>query len=74
MVSALVCESNACFGQITVDDKSNEITRLASAGPMSDAVALMLLKKEKSCKLGVKSKRKKAGWNRDHLLTVLGIV
>jgi hypothetical protein len=33
----------------------------------------MLLKREKSCKLGVKSKRKKAGWNRDYLLTVLGI-
>jgi len=36
-------------------------------------IALMLLKREKSCKLGVKSKRKKAGWNRDYLLTVLGI-
>ena len=36
-------------------------------------VALMLLKREKSCKLGVKSKRKKAGWNRDYLLKILGI-
>jgi hypothetical protein len=37
-------------------------------------IALMLLQRDKSCKLGVKSKRKKAGWNRDYLLTVLGIV
>jgi len=36
-------------------------------------IALMLLKKDKTCKLGVKSKRKKAGWDRDYLLTVLGI-
>jgi hypothetical protein len=33
----------------------------------------MLLKKDKTCKLGVKSKRKKAGWDCDYLLTVLGI-
>ena len=37
-------------------------------------VALILLKREKSRKLGVKSKRKKAGWERRYLLTVLGIV
>ena len=36
-------------------------------------IALMLLKKDKTCKLGVKSKRKKAGWDRTYLLTVLGI-
>jgi hypothetical protein len=36
-------------------------------------LALMLLKKEKTCKLGVKRKRKKAARNRDYLLTVLGI-
>ena len=34
-------------------------------------LALMLLKREKSCKLGVKSKRRKAGWDRDYLLKVL---
>lgn len=37
-------------------------------------IALMLLKREKGCRLGVKSKRKKAAWDRDYLLTVLGIV
>lgn len=36
-------------------------------------VALMLLKNEKTCKLGVKSKRAKAGYDRDYMLTVLGL-
>ena len=35
-------------------------------------MALMLLKNEKTCKLGVKSKRAKAGYDRDYMLTVLG--
>ena len=34
-------------------------------------IGLNLLKQEKSCKLGIKSKRKKAGWNEDYLLKVL---
>ena len=37
-------------------------------------IALMLLKRDKSRRLGVKIKRKKAGRDRDYLLTVLGIV
>ena len=51
--------------------------RIGNAGENLSRVrrlALMLLKNEKICKLGVKSKRKKAGWDRDYLLTVLGIV
>ena len=36
-------------------------------------IALMLLKNEKTCKLGVKSKRTKAGYDRDYILTVLGL-
>ena len=36
-------------------------------------IALMLLKSEKTCKLGVKSKRAKAGYDRDYMLTVLGL-
>ena len=36
-------------------------------------IALMMLKNEKTCKLGVKSKRAKAGYDRDYLLTVLGL-
>ncbi|MFA5863550.1 MAG: ISAs1 family transposase, partial [Phycisphaerae bacterium] len=35
-------------------------------------VGLMLLKNEKSCKLGIKTKRRKAGYQRDYLLKVLG--
>lgn len=34
-------------------------------------IGLNLLKQEKSCKLGIASKRKKAGWNEDYLLKVL---
>lgn len=34
-------------------------------------IGVNLLKQEKSCKLGIKSKRKKAGWNEDYLLKVL---
>jgi len=34
-------------------------------------IALMLLKQEKTVKLGIKSKRLKAGWDRDYL--VLGL-
>jgi hypothetical protein len=33
----------------------------------------LMLKNEKTCKLGVKSKRAKAGYDRDYLLTVLGL-
>jgi len=36
MVSAWVRENHACFGQVKVDDRSNEITRRVSAGPTSD--------------------------------------
>lgn len=35
-------------------------------------VTLMLLKSETSCKLGIKTKRRKAGYQRDYLLKVLG--
>lgn len=35
-------------------------------------VGLVLLKNEKSCKLGIKTKRRKAGYQRDYLLKVLG--
>ena len=34
-------------------------------------IALMLLKQEKTAKVGVKSRRKKAGWDRNYLLKVL---
>ncbi len=34
-------------------------------------IALMLLKQEKTAKVGVKARRKKAGWDRSYLLKVL---
>lgn len=34
-------------------------------------IALNLLKQEKSCKLGIKRKQLKAGWDHDYLLKVL---
>lgn len=36
-------------------------------------IALTLLKQEKTVKVGVKSKRKKAGWDREYRLRVLGV-
>jgi predicted transposase YbfD/YdcC len=35
-------------------------------------ISLLLLKQEKTCKLGIQSKRAKAAYDRDYLLTVLG--
>lgn len=35
-------------------------------------ITLFLLKNEKTCKLGIKSKRAKAGYDRNYLLTLLG--
>ncbi|MCK5783217.1 MAG: ISAs1 family transposase [Desulfobacterales bacterium] len=36
-------------------------------------IALLLLKNDKTCKLGTKSKRAKAGYDRSYLLTLLGL-
>ncbi len=36
-------------------------------------IAVNLLKQERSCKLGVKSKRLKAGWDEGYMLKVLNI-
>ena len=35
-------------------------------------ISLILLKKATTCKLGIKSKRAKAAYDRDYLLTLLG--
>jgi len=35
-------------------------------------ISLLLLKNERTCKLGIKSKRAKAGYDRNYLLTLLG--
>jgi predicted transposase YbfD/YdcC len=36
-------------------------------------ISLILLKNDKTCKLGIKSKRAKAGYDRNYLLTLLGL-
>jgi hypothetical protein len=36
-------------------------------------MAVNLLKQERSCKLGIKSKRLKAGWDESYMLKVLNI-
>jgi len=36
-------------------------------------IAVNLLKQERSCKLGIKSKRLKAGWDESYMLKVLNI-
>jgi len=36
-------------------------------------IALMLLKQERTAKVGIKCKRLKAGWDKAYLLRVLGI-
>ncbi|NLA82849.1 MAG: transposase [Clostridiaceae bacterium] len=35
-------------------------------------ISLILLKNDKTCKLGIKSKRAKAGYDRNYMLTLLG--
>ncbi len=35
-------------------------------------ISLILLKRDKSCTLGIKCKQAKAGYDRNHLLTLLG--
>jgi predicted transposase YbfD/YdcC len=35
-------------------------------------ISLLLLKQDKTCKLGIRSKRAKAAYDRDYLLTLLG--
>lgn len=35
-------------------------------------ISLLLLKQEKTCKLGIQSKRAKAAYDRNYLLTLLG--
>ena len=60
---------DVCFNEdscrVRVGNAAENLARLRRVG-------LMLLKNEKSCKLGIKTKRRKAGYQRDYLLKVLG--
>lgn len=53
------------------DDCQIREVRSAENLAMLRHIGLNLLKQEKSCKLGIKSKRKKAGWDESYLLKVL---
>ena len=59
---------------IAFDEDSNRTRRGHSAANLAVIrhIALNLIKKEKTSKVGVKTKRLKAGWNNDYLLRVIG--
>lgn len=61
---------DVAFGE---DDSRVRIGNAAENLSRVRRIALTLLKQEKTVKVGVKSKRKKAGWDRDYLLRVLGL-
>lgn len=52
--------------RLRVDNAAENLSRVRR-------IALMLLKQEKTAKMGIKGKRAKCGYQRDYLLTVLGI-
>ena len=60
---------------VAFDEDQNRTRKGHSAANLAVLrhIALNLIKSEKSCKVGIKTKRAKAGWNNDYLLKVLGI-
>ena len=59
---------DVAFGE---DDSRTRVGNAAENLSRVRRIALMLLKREKTAKVGVKARRKKAGWDRDYLLKVL---
>jgi predicted transposase YbfD/YdcC len=59
---------DVAFGE---DDSRTRVGNAAENLSRVRRIALMLLKQEKTAKVGVKSRRKKAGWDRNYLLKVL---
>lgn len=61
---------------IAFDEDSNRTRKGHSAANLAVIrhIALNLIKEEKSSKVGVKTKRAKAGWDNQYLLKVLGII
>ena len=57
------------------DEDSNRTRQGYSASNLAVIrhIALNLIKKEKSSKVGVKTKRLKAGWSNDYLLKIIGV-
>ena len=62
---------DVAFGE---DDCRARIGNASESFSQVRHLALMILKREKTCKLGVKAKRKKAAWDPPYLLKVLGFV
>jgi len=60
---------DVCFNEdqcrIRIENAAENLARIRR-------ITLLLLKSDKTCKLGIKSKRAKAGYDRDYLLTLLG--
>ncbi|MEE9356703.1 MAG: ISAs1 family transposase [Methylococcaceae bacterium] len=58
------------------DEDSNRTRQGYSASNLAVIrhIALNLIKKEKTSKVGVKTKRLKAGWSNDYLLKILGVI
>ncbi len=56
------------------DEDSNRTRQDFSASNLAVIryIALNLIKNEKSSKVGVKTKRLKAGWSNDYLLKIIG--
>jgi len=60
---------DVAFGE-DYDRKRSENT--AQNFSLINKIALNMVKNEVTCKLGIKSKRKIAGWNEEYLLKILG--
>jgi len=60
---------DVCFNEdqcrVRVENAAENLARIRR-------ISLLLLKNDKTCKLGIKSKRAKAGYDRNYLLTLLG--
>lgn len=53
------------------DEQRMRIGNAAENAAILRRIALNLLKQEKTCKRGIETKRKKAGWDNDYLLKIL---
>ena len=61
---------------VAFDEDSNRTRKGFSAANLAIIrhLALNLIKKEKTSKVGVKTKRLKAGWSNDYLLKIIGVI
>jgi len=73
LVAALLVDP-LIFRDMAFDEDSNRTRQGYSASNLAVIrhIALNLIKNEKSSKVGVKTKRLKAGWSDDYLLKIIG--